>query len=338
MAITIQRSGFTHTPELTYAIINDLVSNGFTMNFPTGTLPSPVGGTAYAGFKATLEAGTTVDPLAATQPWRIHFDCISDKQYLSVNAATPLQLPNDGSAGLLDNLDGSTVTGQIPSGMLNTKGVVPVSTEASDNSAYYFIFRSYTGHITSDLVAASYPMSYRLSVSDHGIMLAVWEDATDAALAPKQSWMVVQRPVDNITGAPLVVGHCPVVCVFSMASSPMKFIVREADVLKPTKPIEADIDTPDSNAILNSIQQVSITEANRYVITFPNGLNTPRYMYTEELDLMAYTSADVISAYSDVPITVYGEAAARSYKALPASGVNNTGMRVLMVTKGAGIP
>jgi hypothetical protein len=90
--------------------------------------------------------------------------------------------------------------------------------------------------------------------------------------------------------------------------------------------------------IINSQPQVVIAENNRYIVVFPNGLNTPRYMYTEELDMVAYTSADVISHYSDISMTVYNEATPRVYKAMQSNGLNNTGMRILMIRKGAGIP
>ena len=77
--------------------------------------------------------------------------------------------------------------------------------------------------------------------------------------------------------------------ILGPVSAVYKFVVREVDVEKPTLPADATASNADSNAIINSKQQVAITEANQYVITFPNGLNTQRYAYTEELDLIAYT-------------------------------------------------
>jgi hypothetical protein len=65
----------------------------------------------------------------------------------------------------------------------------------------------------------------------------------------------------------------------------------------------------------------------------PNRLNTQRYAYTDELDLIGYTSADVISQDSDVPVTVYGESSPRKYKAMKTSGPNNTGFRILVLTE-----
>ena len=323
---TIQRSGFTRVPELFYAIITDLVANGFTQKFPSSPVPIPVPGTPMTVFKATLEAGLTVNSLSATQPWRIQFNATA-MQAGDVYVTTPLQAPDDGTISNLDVVDSGGVTA-LPSGLLNTMGRM---SNSGDPAPYHFLDRSL--RITLPAQAGAYPMSYRLTVTSHGIALFVWEDATDNR-GTQFSWVVVQRPVDHVTGTPLVTGQCPVFCVFGLLGQPFKYIVREADVLKPTLPVPADVNGPDSRSILNSLAQVAITENNRYVITFPNGINTPRFAYTEELDLVAYTSADVVSQYSDVPITVYGEVAARTYKAMNANGPNNTGMRMLMLTSG----
>ena len=53
--------------------------------------------------------------------------------------------------------------------------------------------------------------------------------------------------------------------------------------------------------------------------------------------MIGITSADVVSQYSSVPLTVYGESSARTYKALHANGAGNTGMRVLVLQQGGGI-
>lgn len=331
---TVQRAGFTRVPELFYAIVTDLIANGFALKFPTTPMQAPTT-QKYPAFKATLEATAAADPLAATQPWRIQFDCatVTSDQVGSVYMASPLQLPNDGSVALLDKSDGSTTQVQMPAGMLNITAKMPTSMNATTNySDVYFISR--TDRISNDASALSYPMSYRLTVTDHGIALAVWEDATEDDAIPQFSWFVAQRPVNHLTGLPLTTGHCPMFCLYGMKSQVSKFVIRESDVLKPTVSVRADIDTEDSAAIINTKNQVSITENNRYVMAFPNGLNTSRYMYTEELDMIAYTSADVVSQYSDVPITAYGEAQPRKYKALHANGQYGTGMRVLLLTEG----
>jgi hypothetical protein len=45
----------------------------------------------------------------------------------------------------------------------------------------------------------------------------------------------------------------------------------------------------------------------------------------------------VVSQWSDVPLTVFGEGTARVYKALHANGYNNTKMRLLALVQGGGI-
>lgn len=329
--ISIQRSGFTRVPEMFAAIVKDLVANGFTQQFPSTPIMDPVAGTPYAPFKVTLEASADIDPLHDTQAWRIQFSATAT-QAGSVFVTAPLQLPDDGTVGLLEAV--SLGLPQLPAGMVNGRGKLPDPDPTADQSDAYFVYRSH--RIKDAATAEAYPFSYRLSITSRGIALIVWEDASDN-LGSRHSWLAVQRPVDRLTGQPLIVGHCPLVCVFGLKGKPYKFIVRENDVLKPTIPVVADSDTEDSKAIMNSTNQVAITENNRYVIAFPNGLNTPRYMYTEELDMIAYTSADVVSAYTDVDITVYGEAAPRTYAAMQANGPFNTGMRLLMLKGGGGI-
>lgn len=350
MGFTIQRGGFTRTPELAYAILQDLLANGFTLSFPQSAPTAPVAGTAYAGFVATLHAGVTVDPLSASQPWRINIDSTKNSQQLDLVFASPAQLPNDGTVAVLNQSDynsttysisGAMTVAPIAAGLLRTSdSLVPAPTPPlaqADNYANHFISRNCDKRITSDAVAINYPMTYTLSISDHGIALSVIEDASDANAIPCASWLVVQRLVNRSTGAVKVDGKSPVVCLFSLKNRPFKFIVREADVLKPTLPIRADIHSPDSRAVINVTKQVAITENNRYVLSFPNGINTARYMYTEEIDMLAYTSADVISMNAIVALSVYGEPAPRSFRAMNASLGDNQGVRVLLLVAGGGV-
>lgn len=336
---SVQRAGFTRVPELFYAIVSDLIANGFAMKFPTSALQAPVANTKYLPFKVTLEATDKADPLAATQPWRIQFDCatVASDQIGNVYIASPIQLPNDGTVAQVDVNDGSTVATQLPAGMLNVTGAYPAALNPLVNySDVCFIDRR--TRMKTELNALAYPMTYRLTITDHGVALAIWEDATEDDKTIQFSWFVAQRPVNHLTGIPLMTGHCPMFCIYGMKSMVHKFVVRESDVLKPSISLPADVDTEDSAAIINTKNQVSITENNRYVMAFPNGLNTARYMYTEELDMLAYTSADVVSQYSDVPITAYGESTARKYKAMHSTGQYGTGMRVLILIEGGSQP
>lgn len=235
-------------------------------------------------------------------------------------------------------------------------------TKRINNADRQFIDRSIR---IPDLAAAqSYPMSYMLTITPRGFSLAVWEEQQDP-FGVNNSWIVVQRPVDRNNGAALVdlATRTPLFCVYGLKdmyipaaikpsiggstkqviypeswdSGIKKFIVREQDVFKPTVSYPAAYDSEDSNAILNDKQQVSITEDSKYILTFPNRLNTPRYAYTQELDMMAFTSADVVSQRTEVPILVYGESTERIYKSLFANGPNNTRMRLMFLAEGGGV-
>ena len=344
-AFTVQRSGYTDVPGLYYAVVTDLLANGFTQLFPTSPLTAPVVGTAYTPFAVTLTGSASIDPVFSTQPWNIMFDCTGKNsgtagftpQVGDIFVATALQLPATGGVTPVDIPDGSNSKASLPSGMVNgTGGIVVETGTAYDAVNQNFITRK--TRVTAQTLngvngAGAYPMTYRLSVGTNGFTLFVWEDASDN-IGTMFSWVSIQRPVDHLTGVPVTTGHAPLFCVFGLNADVFKFVVRENDILKPTVAVSASVDTVNSAAIINVQPQVAISENNKYVITFPNGLNTQRYAYTTELDMIAYTSANVVAGYTDVPLTVYGEANPRTYKAMSANGPNNTGMRMLMLTSG----
>jgi hypothetical protein len=79
-------------------------------------------------------------------------------------------------------------------------------------------------------------------------------------------------------------------------------------------------------------------DTGEYLLVFPFGLCTSRFVYTDELDLIAVSKADAYQANQIVPITVFGTN--REYTALCS---NNTewgaasGVRVFILTSGGGI-
>lgn len=210
--------------------------------------------------------------------------------------------------------------------------------------------------------ALNVPMSYALTVSDHGVVVAVWDQAVDqyeTNQGHRFSWFVAQRLVDKDTGKALVdqnKSFCPLYCVYGVyhekLATSMYFVARESDVHRPSEEQLAGEDSPDSNAVLNTFEQVAVSEDYEYVITVPSGLTTQRYLYLEEADLIGYTSADVISNGALSEFQMYDEgvcsvtgveteaecvaqggdwtASTRLYKGLPSTGKYNTGMRVLM--------
>lgn len=100
--------------------------------------------------------------------------------------------------------------------------------------------------------------------------------------------------------------------------------------------IYADRHSDGSHMLFNSQNQVSLTEDKTYLLTFPHNLTTPRFRYTEELDIMGTTSSDVVRTGQDVQFVTYGEWGPRTYRALPGSNINNTGLRVATLFKPQG--
>lgn len=375
---TIERSGFTklHGTSgfpgelgLAQQLMTDLQAAGFTKVHPSNTI---TGDTSVAVF----DSSPAVDPLAGQeQGWRIRIESknVSPGTGIHINIATKLQIPSDGTA--VARHDTNRTSGHL----IGTPGG---GTNHWNTAEVPFINMSQFYPNTNE-DPSSAPLSYRLSVSDHGVMLCVWKQARDDT-GDMFAWFVAQRPVDPADGSVLTEHYAPVFCMYgnggsgghfysingadidnlldTMDSSSQsfiatdtvrtrlasrakianpntirKFVVRETDVIAPTPSVTAVTPTRDSNAIINPMEQVSISVENKYMITFPSGLNTQRRAYKHELDMIAYTSADVISQDSEVNVTVFGEQTPRTYKAMQANGPFNTGMRILMLTAGGGI-
>jgi hypothetical protein len=333
----VERHGYLTAAALTAAVVQDMLANGFVQKFPTAALdPTKITGK----FRITLEAGGDVDPLNKTdvtekQPWRICFDLL-DAQRLFVYVATPIQLPDDGRVAteLTTSNSATDILGaigaQVGPGSLDNQGNYSGTTDEPTKGLINRARRV-------DVLGISYPLSYRLVITDRGFWLGVWEDAVSAESASFYNWVLVQRPVDRANGATLVTGKAPVFCVNCCGNLYSQFVVREQDILRPGKRRSASRNEADSEAVLNMQNQVSLSEDGKYVVTFPSRLNTSRYRYPHELDIMGITSSDVVSQYSDVPLQFYGEAQPRIYKALHANGGTNIGMRTLVLQSGGGI-
>lgn len=129
-----------------------------------------------------------------------------------------------------------------------------------------------------------------------------------------------------------------------MTKSIFRFVVREFDVFKPWDVHKlATHHQLDSNAILNPIEQLSVTPDNRFVITFPTGLTTERFMYpNHEIDLIAYSSAEVVSQGANIPIDSYKPTESstddRIYQGMYSTLPNGNGMRILVHVCGGTIP
>ena len=357
MGFSVHKNGFVNlvgNPQeggLGHSLITELTkTGGMQLVFPATVQTDTT--------VAVLESAAAMDPLAdSNQKWRlrIEVETIGEFEALRIHAGTSYQIPEDGSKpskeaeGSIPGKQGATGNDPFLSGnFIGAEWPTGGTGAPKPTDELPFLF---TGLMYQDSDPASGPLSYRLSVSDHGVAFCVWKDAYDDA-GDKFAWFVVQRPVDPNTGATLVDGYAPVFAVYSgdggghggEAGADMrkegirKFVVRESDVFAPTKSVSAVVASEDSNPIINPMRQVAISVDNKYMITFPAGLNTPKRAYKHELDMLAYTSADVISQDSDVDITVFGEATPRKYKAMNANGPHNTQMRILLLVEGGGIP
>ena len=224
----------------------------------------------------------------------------------------------------------------------------------------YFVKSEKTGLFGASTATASdgAPMSYQLTLSDHGMFLAVWAQNPEEE-ASDYSWVLVQRPVDKKTGIvrgvydtleasagansgrygdPGNAGNRPLFCVNSTSNDFYKFVVREHDLPIPSIPKDAANNSEDSGAVLNAYSQLSITENGEYVITFINNLNSSRFKYADELDMVGTVSADIVGGGTDIAVAVYNEVepvnfqpAKRTYHALWPSGKFGTKMRVVVV-------
>lgn len=171
-------------------------------------------------------------------------------------------------------------------------------------------------------------------------------------------WFLVQRSVDRVTGnvrgggalrkqnTPELPGaaannplnetsRCPVYCI-SGSGAPQKFtkfIVREADIVSPSRKKFASVQSEDQGALLNPYPQQSLTESGEFVVTFINNLSTPRFKYSDELDMLGTVGADVVGAGTEILVTVYDEPEKRQYTALYSTERYGTGMRLMVLTK-----
>ena len=196
------------------------------------------------------------------------------------------------------------------------------------------------------------PNSYRLVLTDHGMFIGVWGPDPEEN-GKGFNWLLVQRPVDKKTGIVrglntdtglpytgvevdpdgnlIPIGNRPLFCVNSVNGKYWKFIVREHENSVPSSRKDATVNTPDSGAVINPYQQQSLTENGEYVITFLNNLNTSRFKYSDELDMLGTVSSDVVAGGSQINVNVYSEDEKRAYHALWSSGSFGTKMRIMVV-------
>lgn len=241
---------------------------------------------------------------------------------------------------------------------VGTSEVAPIAAVPTDLSKADL----YSPHIGTLALTdnAAMPFSYVLSISDHGVALSTWVESRDDQ-GCRFNWFVIQRAI-NRDGTVVTTGKAPLFAMFSsngggtrdeatyapgyyrMDDGGIKrFTVREADVTAPSLPVSAVTHSPDAFAVINPMQQVCLSETGRFDFRLPQNFNTHKHSYPYEIDMIGYSSADIISHRTELEIQVYGEKNAdstdklRTYRALNANGAKNTGMRVFMLQSGGGV-
>lgn len=302
------------------ALVRDLVGKmkaaGFTIIGVDGNAGDTVGttGKAYA-----LQATTAVDTQADTQQWVVLISASNTDKYIDVSVLPKLQMSSQFTA-LARNA--TTTIGRL-------------SKDGLTASHFADFVADWKMDAAADLGA--YPLSYDLVTTDHGFALQVNAEGYDNT-GTAFSWAVVQR---GLTDGEAKAGQkSPLFAIYSngggqngdpdtaVATSIQRFTVIEAGINSATKSISASQASADASPIINPMQQVMLAEGNTAVVLFPRLINTQRYVYFVTLDLLGYTSADVISAGSQVDLTPTAGNKV-TYRGMNANGRDNRGMRLM---------
>jgi len=364
----LYKNGYTDVRLMLVDICKGMVAGGFVIesidgdvnskilppSFPVGTPDVPV---EFTEFKVCLSASVACDPLAVEQPWRIVFTVREDStasmvgaaipQYLDVNIATDIQIAKDGNVAFFSGVEKT----QYQVGALVREGWTSIIDDKDTmHRNTFFSYPGMLGQWKSDSVLGkvdprTMPLSFHLTCAKHGFSLFVMVEGYDHS-GRAYSMCTVQRMINSTDGSVIVGGKSPLFCLYSISASIEEdvhsvdqtgdaqiLVIRESDVNSPAMYRIASRDTPDGHRMINPLQQISLTEDEKYVIHLPRNLNSTRFYYAHELDLIEYTAAELTSQYQESPVRLYGEDTDRSYKAMRANGKNNTGMRWAILSK-----
>jgi hypothetical protein len=303
--------------------------------------------------------------VSMTDPgWRICFNRLDDNR-LAIHVATALQLTDTGLIAQLNNRGGPTNTAPVarePAGNVGEDWTGVGGNPGTGAAGFNQIWLNRGPNLGAE---SAYPMSYTLTLTNRGFFLGIWEDSQeevpqgtwDPINNPNPDgnygrsplrWILVQRSVDRLTGhvrgggamrednnVAAETSRCPVYCV-SGSGAPQKFqkfVVREVDVVSPSRKKVATVQSEDNPAMLNPYPQQSLTETGEFVVTFMNNLSTSRYKYADELDMLGTVAAEVVGAGTSVLVNVYNEPYQREYTALYATERFGQGMRLMVLTK-----
>lgn len=298
------------------AIVSKMRIMGFDVIAVGGASSSTVPASAT---NVVLKATSVVDPLVADQPWVVVLDASDASKYLDVYVLPENQLTASYSAPARDE----------------TKTVGKLSVDSETERRFIHLVDEWGMDETTEFAAT--PIGFTLHSTDHGFAMHIHSESRDWS-GMSFSWMVVQRGVETPV-VPPAGSTSPLFCVYSAGggqqgnpdvmrpTSVQRFTVIEADLFAATEPVSAVVATPDNMPIINPLQQVALMKGNRVAAFFPQAINTHRHIYFLKLDMLAYTSADVIAMSSEVPLMPNNEQV--YFRAGCANGSDNRGMRVM---------
>lgn len=349
---TRERIGFIDCASMAMSLVSDLLENNlFTQVFPA---------TAWNGTGPVILEPTTQVDVLYTKPdpgrginptsWRLALTV--DGRKLICNVATSLQLQDDGTVARATWDAEAKNPGEfvlVDRTHLDSLGepIYPMSYHysVSDHGLFVGVWDQSTDEFQDEknYISPAFrwfvvqrPVTHdtgEVYVGGHQPVFCVYTVIEQGLVQIRDSQMpnLPQKGATATAGSNFDVEINGAFYRKATAQFHRRFTVREKDVFRPSLPKPADINSEDGNAILNSTFQVSIAEDHRYVVTIPKGLNTSRFSYTHELDMIAFTSADVVGHTSVLDVPTYG--ATYRYKAMPANRTRNTGMRILSRVK-----
>lgn len=303
------------------AMTRDLVTKMMTAGFSLVAVDGKAGTTVAPTAKSFyLLASDTIDPLFVDQKWGVILAADNAARTVTLNVLPDNQVDlTDYTAAM------RSATAEV--GRCAKNGLL----------TSFFIDLTLDWKIDAAADLSAYPLSYDLVTTDHGFAIHINAEGFDNT-GTAFSYAVVQRGIqtgDTDPGdqSPLFAIYC---CGGGLAGDPdtlkpeaiQRFTVIETGISAATAPLSAVSPSADGAPIINPLQQVMIAENNRAVVLFPQLINTQRYVYFATLDMFGYTSADVLSAGSEVTLSPTGTAT--KYRGMNANGKDNRGMRLLL--------
>ncbi len=320
----------------------------------------------------TLKPTTAVDPLVDEDPWliRLRVGGLGQGREVVNGVSGQIVHPNTGlffKVGAEEMLSGANITGPA----LKEYAIIPPTWGGGITTEQASVLGPYSG-VTYARISPSFPMDYRLTIAERGFVLAAFHPVLTEDLA-KMGVVCVQhgikcdgtmedtdtRPLillTNINPSDVIVAQ---VTGNTEQSTPRNAwyyeIVRMSDNISPY-PFWTN--TNQTMGVVNgtyytdnlvsdprefkgsSLQHFPVrwytpvtTDRNEYILRFPGGFSSARFLHPEEMDLIAISKADAYQSSQEVPLTIYGEQ--RKYTALSSNNQNvayDAGIRVFILT------